>query len=203
LEAEFHYDRYKQELSPKMHKETPVLGAGVVYDLGPHLIDQALVSFGFPEAVFADVRVTRSGSQVDDYFEILLYYPTLRVRLKSGYFYREPIAAFTLFGRKGSFHKSRADIQENALLSNIPANSPDWGIEPESERGLLHTEIDGKIVREQVPTEKGDYAQYYEGIYQHIRSGVPIHVTADDGIRVMKIITAALESSAEKRVIAL
>ena len=89
------------------------------------------------------------------------------------------------------------------MLANIPANSPDWGIEPESERGLLHTEIDGKIVREQVPTEKGDYAQYYEGIYQHIRSGVPIHVTADDGIRVMKIITAALESSAEKRVIAL
>lgn len=203
LEAEFHYDRYKQELSPKTHKETPVLGAGVVYDLGPHLIDQALVSFGFPEAVFADVRVTRSGSQVDDYFEILLYYPTLRVRLKSGYYYREPIPAFTLFGRTGSFHKSRADVQETALLANVPANSADWGIEPVSERGLLHTEIDGKIIREQVPTEKGDYAQYYEGIYQHIRNSAPLHVTADDGIRVMKIITAALESSAEKRVIAL
>lgn len=203
LEAEFHYDRYKQALSPKMHKETPILGAGVVYDLGPHLIDQALVSFGFPEAVFADVRVTRSGSKVDDYFEILLYYPTLRVRLKSGYYYREPIPAFTLFGRNGSFHKSRADIQENALLANIPANSPNWGIEPESERGLLHTEIDGKIILEQVPTEKGDYAQYYEGIYQHIRNGAPLLVTAADGIRVMKIITAALKSSAEKRVIAL
>lgn len=203
LEAEFHYDRFKQELSAKMHKENPISGAGVVYDLGPHLIDQALVSFGFPQAVFADIRVTRNASQVDDYFEILLYYPTLRVRLKSGYYYREPIAAFTLFGRNGSFHKSRADIQENALLANTPTNSPSWGIEPESERGLLHTEIDGKIIREQVPTEKGDYAQYYEGIYQHIRHGVPIHVTADDGIRVMKIITAALESSAEKRVIAL
>jgi predicted dehydrogenase len=201
LEAEFHYDRYKQELSPKMHKETPVLGAGVVYDLGPHLIDQALVSFGFPEAVFADVRVTRSGSQVDDYFEILLYYPTLRVRLKSGYYYREPIPAFTLFGRTGSFLKSRADVQETALLANIPTNSPHWGVEPESERGLLHTEIDDKIIRGQVPTEKGDYAQYYEGIYQHIRMGVPLQVTADDGIWVMKIITAALVSAAEKRVI--
>jgi predicted dehydrogenase len=201
LEAEFHYDRYKQELSPKMHKETPVLGAGVVYDLGPHLIDQALVSFGFPEAVFADVRVTRSGSQVDDYFEILLYYPTLRVRLKSGYYYREPIPAFTLFGRTGSFLKSRADVQETALLANIPTNSPHWGVEPELERGLLHTEIHGKIIREQVPTEKGDYAKYYEGIYQHIRNGVPLQVTADDGIWVMKIITAALVSAAEKRVI--
>ena len=88
-------------------------------------------------------------------------------------------------------------------MANVPANSADWGIELVSERGLLHTEIDGKIIREEVATEKGDYAQYYEGIYQHIRNSAPLHVTADDGIRVMKIITAALESSAEKRVIAL
>lgn len=203
VEAEFHYDRFKEELSPKQHKETPVLGAGVVYDLGPHLIDQALVSFGYPEAVFADVRITRAGSRVDDAFEILLYYPSLRVRLKSGYYYREPIPAFTLFGKKGSFHKSRADVQENALLANIAANSPDWGVEPDSERGLLHTEINGKIIREQVPTEKGNYGQYYEGIYQHIRENAPLQVTADDGIRVMQIITAALRSSSEKRVIAL
>jgi len=203
LEAEFHYDRYKEELSGKQHKETPILGAGVVYDLGPHLIDQALFLFGYPEAVFADVRTTRLGSRVDDSFEILLYYPSLRVRLKSGYYYREPIPSFTLFGRKGSFHKSRADVQENALLANIAANTPGWGIEPESERGLLHTEIAGTIIRELVPTEKGDYGQYYEGIYQHIRNGAPLEVTADDGIRVMKIITAALKSSAEKRVISL
>ena len=181
LEAELHYDRYKEALSPKMHKETPILGAGVVYDLGPHLIDEALMLFGFPEAVFADIRATRNGSKVDDYFEILLYYPTLRV--------------------SGSFHKSRADVQEAALLANVPVNSPNWGLEPESESGLLHTEINGKIIREHVPTEKGDYGQYYEGIFQHIRNGAPLQVTADDGIRVMRVITSALLSSAEKRVI--
>ena len=201
LEAELHYDRYKEALSPKMHKETPILGAGVVYDLGPHLIDEALMLFGFPEAVFADIRATRNGSKVDDYFEILLYYPTLRVRLKSGYYYREPVPAYTLFGRSGSFHKSRADVQEAALLANVPVNSPNWGLEPESESGLLHTEINGKIIREHVPTEKGDYGQYYEGIFQHIRNGAPLQVTADDGIRVMRVITTALLSSAEKRVI--
>jgi predicted dehydrogenase len=83
-EATISFDRYNPSLSPKTHKETPGPGAGIVYDLGPHLIDQALVLFGMPQAVFADFRITREHSQVDDYFEILLYYRSLRVRLKSG-----------------------------------------------------------------------------------------------------------------------
>ncbi|MEJ7682899.1 MAG: Gfo/Idh/MocA family oxidoreductase [Segetibacter sp.] len=80
-EAELHYDRYKKELSPKVHKETPGPGAGLLYDLGPHLIDEALQLFGKPEAVFADNFILRLFSKVDDYFEILLYYPRKRVRL--------------------------------------------------------------------------------------------------------------------------
>ncbi|MCA6467598.1 MAG: Gfo/Idh/MocA family oxidoreductase, partial [Chitinophagaceae bacterium] len=59
LEAEFHFDRFKTTLSPKLHKELPVPGAGLLYDLGPHLIDQALVLFGFPDAIFADIRTVR------------------------------------------------------------------------------------------------------------------------------------------------
>ena len=66
VEAEIHFDRFNQNLSPKAHKENPNPGAGVVYDLGPHVIDQALCLFGMPEAVFADIRVLRPHSQVDD-----------------------------------------------------------------------------------------------------------------------------------------
>ena len=201
MEAEFHYDRFKEELSPKLHKETPQLGAGVVYDLGPHLIDQALVCFGFPKQVFADIRNTRAGSRVDDYFEILLYYPNLRVRVKSGYYYREPIPAFTLYGKKGSFLKSRADVEENDLLANIPLNSHQWGMEPDMEQGLLHTERNGTVIREKVVTEKGNYGGYYENIYQHIRNNVPLKVTGEDGIRVMKIIEAAYLSNQEQKVV--
>lgn len=203
MEAEFHYDRFKEALSPKLHKETPQLGAGVVYDLGPHLIDQALVCFGFPQQIFADIRITRTGSKVDDYFEILLYYPNLRVRLKSGYFYREPIPAFTLFGKKGSFLKSRADVQENDLLANIPLQSDKWGMEPESEQGYLHTERNGSVIQEKVISEKGNYGKYYENIYQHIRNHAPLDVTGEDGICVMKIIEAAYQSNQEQKVIAL
>lgn len=202
LEAEFHYDRYKTVLSPKLHKELPLPGGGLLYDLGPHLIDQALVLFGFPTAVFADIRTLRPGSQVDDCFEILLYYPTLRVRLKSGYHYREPIPAYTIFGTKGSFLKSRADVQERDLQAGISPLVPEWGIEPEEEQGLLHTETEEGIIRKKWPTERGNYLEFYQGIYQHIRAGAPLVVTASEGIRVMQIIEAAKKSAAGQQVVA-
>ena len=203
LEAEFHFDRYKAALSPKLHKEMPMPGAGLLYDLGPHLIDQALFLFGFPDALFADIRTLRPGSVVDDCFELLLYYPRLRVRLKSGYHYREPIPAYTLFGTRGSFHKSRADVQERDLQSGISPASPDWGIEPKDEEGWLHTETNEGVIRENWPTEPGNYLHYYEAIHQCIRERAPIPVSADAGIQVMRIIEAALQSSSQQKVIPL
>lgn len=201
MEAEIHFDRFKDELSPKLHKETAAPGAGIVSDLGPHLIDQALHLFGMPQAVFADIRITRPGSQVDDYFEILLYYPLLRVRLKSGYQVREPFPSYVIHGRKGSFLKTRADVQEARLLANEKPNLGNWGTEPISEQGLLHTEKDGRVIREKVPTLQGNYYGYYEGIYQSLRHGKPVQVSAADGIHVMQVIEAARESSRERKVI--
>ena len=203
VEAEIHFDRFKEELSPKRHKEVPGPGAGILNDLSPHLIDQALHLFGMPQAVFADLRITRPGSLVDDYFEILLYYPTLRVRLRSGYQVREPLPAYIIHGRKGSFLKNRADVQEVNLVANQKPNLTDWGMEPETEQGLLHTEKDGEIIREKVPTLQGNYYDYYDGIYQAISHHQPLQVTATDGIHVMQIINAAFRSSEEKRVVEL
>lgn len=203
MEAEIHFDRFKEELSPKPHKEIPAPGAGILNDLSPHLIDQALHLFGMPQAVFADLRITRPGSKVDDYFEILLYYPMLRVRLKAGYQVREPFASYVVHGRKGSFLKSRADVQEVNLLANQQPNVTDWGTEPEAEQGLLHTEKDGILIREKIPTLQGNYYDYYDGIYQSIRHDKPIQVTALDGIHVMQVIDASFKSSEEKRVIVL
>ena len=108
VEAEFHFDRFNQNLSPKTHKETPNPGAGIVYDLGPHIIDQALYLFGKPESVFADIRILRPHSQVDDYFELLFFYPHMRVRLRCSYLVREPLPAYILHGTKGSFIKTKS-----------------------------------------------------------------------------------------------
>ncbi len=196
MEAEFHYDRYNDQLSPKAHKETPAPGAGIVYDLSPHLIDQALSVFGMPESVFADLRITRPGSRVDDYFEILLYYPVLRVRLKSGYQVPEPIPSYVIHGRQGSFLKSRADIQESMLLQHIPPSAPDWGMEPASEMGLLCTLQGGKLVRENIHSLPGNYYLYYDGIYKAMREGAELPVTATDGVNTMRIIEAVFTSHA-------
>ncbi len=150
LEVEFHYDRFKEELSYKAHKEVAAKGTGVLYDLGSHLIDQALTIFGMPKAIFGDVRIIRKDSVVDDYFEMLMYYDTLRVRLKSSYLVREALPAYILHGRKGSFIKSKSDIQEALLMKGVLPDTPDWGAEAASEWGLLHTGIDGKD-RERIP----------------------------------------------------
>ena len=103
VEAEFHFDRYNPLLSPKQHKETLNSGAGILKDLGPHLIDQALCLFGLPQSVFADIRITRAQSLVDDCIDILLYYASFRVRIKAGFFVREANPAYVIHGKKGSF----------------------------------------------------------------------------------------------------
>src|SRR5690349_9253131 len=118
VEAEIHFDRFKEELSPKSHKETPGASTGSLYDLGSHLADQALQLFGKPTHIFGDSHIVRPISQVDDYFDVILFYPNLRVKLKSSYLVREPLPGFILHGSKGSFLKSRADIQEAALQAD-------------------------------------------------------------------------------------
>ena len=118
IEAEIHYDRYVPELSYKVHKETPTPGVGAVYDLGSHLIDQALQLFGMPVAVFGDVSINRPGSKVDDYFDLKLFYPTHRVILKSSYYVREPLPGYIFHGTLGSFIKHKTDVQETDLQAH-------------------------------------------------------------------------------------
>jgi scyllo-inositol 2-dehydrogenase (NADP+) len=201
VEAEFHFDRYNPVLSPKIHKETANAGAGILKDLGPHLIDQALCLFGMPKGVFADIRITREHSIVDDYIDILLYYSDKRVRLKAGFFVREPNPAFVLHGKKGSFLKPRGDIQEDELKLGKKPNLTTWGTEPKDKEGLLHSEINGTIIREKVPTLQGNYYDYFDGLYHSILEDKPEPVTAQDGTNVMQIIEAAIESNTQQKAI--
>lgn len=201
VEAEIHYDRYDPGLSYKLHKEIPTAAVGSIYDLGSHLIDQALVLFGMPNAVFADLDTYRPNSKVGDYFDIKLFYSTHRVILKSSYYVREALPGNIMNGTKGTFIKSKADIQEAELQAGKIPGSKDWGAEPDKEKGLLHTEKDGKIIREQVPTLNGDYMEYYEGIYQALRNNGLVPVTGTEGMDVIRVIEAALKSNREKKVI--
>lgn len=201
VEAEIHYDRYKEEIGPKLHKETPGPGTGLLYDLGSHLIDQALQFFGMPKAIFADITIMRKVSRVDDYMELLLYYDGLRARVKSSYMVREALPSYVFHGTKGSFIKARTDVQERMLQAHTIPGGPEWGVEPATEMGLLHTEKDGNIIREYIPSLKGNYGDYYDELYKAIRENGPIPVKAEQGLDIIRVIEAAYKSNQEKKVI--
>jgi predicted dehydrogenase len=203
IEAEFHYDRFKPTLSPKLHKEIPGPGAGLLNDLGPHLIDQAISVFGMPQQVFADIRILRPTSLVDDYFHLILFYENWRVILKSSLMVREPLPSFVVQGKKGTFIKTRADVQEEALLANEKPNLDIWGKEPDSAMGYLYKEVDGELTIEKIISLQGNYYYYYDGIYEAITNKSLPPVTSQDGINVMKIINASRESMLTKKAIQL
>jgi len=203
VEAEIHYDRFVPELSYKAHKEIPTGGVGSLYDLGSHLIDQALCLFGMPNALFADLDIKRPNSKVDDYFDLKLFYPSHRVILKSSYFVREPLPGYIFHGTKGSFIKTKSDVQEAELMAGKMPNIENWGIEPDTEKGLLHTESERKIRKELITSLKGNYKDYYDGIYEAIRNEKTVPVTATDAMNVIKIIELAIKSNKEKQVIEL
>lgn len=203
IEARVAFDRYNPDLSPKTHKEIPSAGAGIIKDLGAHVIDQALTLFGMPKNVFADIGITRKHSQVDDYFDILLSYEQLRVHVHGGYFFREQLPGFILNGTNGTLMKSRADVQEDQLKAGMKPNDPLYGIEPETEQGLLHCERQGKTFREKIETLPGNYMDYYEAVFQSIRNNAPEPVSASDGVNVMKVIDAAFQSAEGGRLVSL
>ncbi len=198
VEVEIRYDRFNGAQSPKLHKEIPGPGAGIVKDLGPHLIDQAIYLFGSPEKIFADLRMTRPETQVDDYFEILFYYPNLRVRLRGGYYFKEPVPSFQLHGKKGSFLKVRADKQESDLLAGLKPKGDDWGTETENDFGILHVDGQEKI---RVPSEKGNFMYFYENVFDTLQGRAEPFVPAMQGAQCMQVIDAVFESDAVQKVI--
>lgn len=202
-EAEIRFDRYNPALSPKVWKEGNNAGAGVLLDLGSHIIDQALFLFGLPQAVFADMRQVRENSLIHDNIDLLLYYTDKRVRLHAGMFNREPLPAYILQGRKGSFFKHRGDIQEDRLKAGATPNLQAWGTESLELEGLLHTEIDGEVVRKNISTLQGNYYDFYEGVYQSVTNGKPEVVSAQDGVNAMRVIEAAQQSYREQKIISL
>jgi predicted dehydrogenase len=184
-----------------VHKEVPGPGVGCVYDLGSHLIDQAIQFFGMPLGLFADITINRPDSKVDDYFDLKLFYPEHRMTLKSSYYVREPLPGYIFHGMKGSFIKAKTDVQEIDLSARKIPGGDDWGKEPDSERGLLHTERDGKIIKELIPSLSGNYMKYYDGIYEALNGEAPVPVSAEDGMKVIQVIEAAFKSNKERKVV--
>ena len=160
-----------------------------------------LFLFGMPTQVFADIRTTRPTTKVDDYFEILLYYPTLRVRLKASYIVKEPIAAYQINGMNGSFVKPRGDVQEAQLKLGKKPNLSNWGTEDKDNYGIIHYSKNGKVIREKIKSLQGNYYDFYDAMYRSIINNEVEPVTATEGLNIIKIIEAAVESNATGKLI--
>jgi scyllo-inositol 2-dehydrogenase (NADP+) len=194
---EAHFDRFRTTLKPGAWRETSDLGSGILFDLGSHLIDQAQVLFGLPQAITADIRVQREGATADDYFEIGLDYGNPKVTLKAGMLVRELGPHFILHGSNGSFVKYGMDPQEAALRRGLTPSESDWGLEPQAQWGTLNTQIGNLHFCGQVETMRGCYQAFYENIYQAIAHGAELAVKPEEARNTIRIIELALESSRE------
>jgi scyllo-inositol 2-dehydrogenase (NADP+) len=198
---ESHYDRYRQELRLNTWKESGLFGGGQLYDLGTHIIDQALALFGAPQTITANIRVERDHALNDDAFDIRFNYigeteKNLIVWLRSTMTAAIAGPRFTLHGTQGSFVKFGIDPQEDAIKAGGVIGSPGWGEEPESLWGTLKL-ADGSESR--IPTEPGDYRGYYANVRDAILGEAPLAVTARDAWRTARIIELAHQSSEEGR----
>lgn len=200
-EVEIRYDRYRPAFGGKLHKEGAMPGAGNLFDLSPHLVDQAIQLFGFPNALFADLIKMRDDVGVPDYFEMLFYYDRLRIRLKATVIARESTFAYTIHGMKGSFLQQRSDLQEQKLLEGVKPSLQSWCPAPSSPDGILHTEINGEVVRKETTSSPGNYMGYYDDVYKALTGQGANPVPAADAIKNTRIIEAALQSVAEKRIV--
>ncbi len=195
VEFEAHYDRYRPEQKPGAWREEDEPGSGILYDLGAHLIDQTFCLFGLPKYVNADIRIQRPHARTTDYFELWLDYGFTKVILKSGMLVREAGPRYSIHGKQGSFLKYGEDPQEALLRKGILPIAPDWGFEAEEFYGLLHTEINGRIVREKIPSLPGNYGGLYTDLYKTIRRGEPLRVKPEHGYNTIRLIELATESN--------
>jgi scyllo-inositol 2-dehydrogenase (NADP+) len=195
---EAHFDRYRPMVKDRW-KENKIEGGGVLYDLGSHLIDQALCLFGKPQWVFADVFSQRDPEKAEDYFQITLGYDTVRIGLYSRSIVLDPGPRYQLHGQKGSFVKYGMDRQEADLKEGINPYSASWGMEDEESWGTLSLIEEEEVNKVKLSSEKGDYTQYYQGIFEAVRNNQPIPVRAEEALNVIEIIEACKKSSSEKK----
>ena len=192
-----HFDRYSP-LVKKRWKEESQPGSGVLWDLGSHLIDQALVLFGTPQSVIAQLSVQRTGAQVEDSFELLLDYGSRKVALHAGAQVCAPGPRYEVHGTQGSFVKYGVDTQEDALKRGARPGDGGWGRDIPANYATVTTAADGRRLVETIP---GSYEHYYQGMYEAIDGGNAVPVAAADAVNVVRVIECARRSHHERRTI--
>ena len=182
IEVHFRLDRYRMPIGAKVFKETKdTPGNGLTYDLGAHLVDNAISIFGKPLSYVKTTASHRPGSQVDDYFNIHLSYPNqLNVYLTSGLLIAEQLPGFVIHGTLGSFVKLRTDVQEAQLDAGMKPTDEGFGIEPEGSEGkLVLMGVDNQKTIEWIASDKGNYNGLFEAVYHTVRENALFPITEE------------------------
>lgn len=201
VEFESHFDRYRNFIQTDTWKEEAGENTGVLYNLGVHMIDQALFLFGRPKSVTAHLHILRKEGQVTDYYDIRLQYPYHAAIMKCSYLVREPGPKYMVHGTQGSFLKYGIDLQEDALKAGLLPEGDNWGKEPESEWGILHTEKNGEIIRQKTESVAGNYPVFYQKVYEAIRNGKALPVRAEEALLTQEIMELCKQSHHEQKTI--
>ena len=203
---ESRFERYRDSARPEAWRENTRWeeGGGLLWDLGSHLIDQAMLLFGQPSSVYAESSNRRPGSTVDDDTFVALTFPNgVHAHLWMSATSRIAGPRFRVHGLRGTYEKFGLDPQEAALQSGErPGSLQDWGTETPDAWGRLLTSLDGLVIDGRVETLAGAYHVFYTGVRDALRDGKPLPVDPRDSVRVMEIIEAVHESAAENRTVA-
>jgi predicted dehydrogenase len=196
------YDRFRPQLKLGAWRETTRPGSGILFDIAPHLIDHALVLFGLPEAITADVRTERENAIADDAFDIMLHYSNgMRAVLRSSILAAAPRPRFVLFGTQGSCVTQTFDPQEmNLRRGSIPEGKP-WGYEPEENWGVLTIPAGDSFEQRRIPSAICDYRDYYANIRDALLGRGAPAVSPEYALHVMRMLELARESSEKHRTI--
>jgi predicted dehydrogenase len=187
-------DRYRPDVRDRW-REVPGPGAGLLYDLGPHLIDQTLLLFGIPDSVQATLAKQRRGARTDDYFQLVLRYGEMVATLGAGSLVSGGSARFAVHGDKASVVKQKPDIQEDQLRAGVLPGAKDWGLDPDD--AVLYEGATGAT--RTLKAARGDQRGYYVALREALHGRAPNPVPPEQGATVMAIIEAGLRSHAEGR----
>ncbi len=201
IEFESHYDRYRTMITPDTWKEVGDDYAGVLYNLGSHMVDQVYVLFGKPKAVTAHLRIVRKGGVVTDYYDIRMEYEGFTALLKCSYLVKNPGPRYSIYGEYGTFHKWGIDPQEELLKNGNLPQGDNWGKETKAEWGTLLYEKDGQDHIEKIETIPGNYNIFYNNVFDVLRNGAELLVKPEEALEVLKILEACLKSNNEKRTV--
>lgn len=203
VEVEWHYDRYRTNITHKKWKEDNLPGSGTWFDLGIHMVDSMLCLFGKPKAVYADMRSLRREEGSTDYFNVCFHYADMRVILRSSTYVSEKGATVSIHGDKGSFLKFGQDVQESQMMRGMKPGMPGWAQPGEDNYGILHTHAESGSTREKTEGKVGCYEYFYRNIADAIEGRADLQFLPQHSLWGVAMLLAAEESAKQQKLISL